>query len=109
MTADELRNPDPRPPVSVSKNGDPTKLGVHLYERLKNGPRGPALDLVAIGPLAVNVAIRGVIEANSRLARAGVYIHLIPTTKKMERRPDSRDAYGDANATVLVVSLQDME
>jgi len=101
-----LDNPDPRPEVPVSKQGDPVSLGGYLYERLKSGPRGPVIDLVAVGPLAVANALKGVIEANSRLARSGVYLSLVPA---MRRTPRRGSEYGESSVTVLGLILQDMD
>lgn len=107
--ATALENPNPKPEVPVSKNGDSTKLGVHLFERLKAGPRGPVLDLVSVGPIAVGNAVRGVVEANTRLARYGLYLSMIPAIKRVARKQSRDEKYGDSVATVLVLVLQDMD
>lgn len=102
-------DPNPHPQIPVSGRGDPSSLGVHIFERLKDGPKGVVADLVSIGPVAVNRAVRGVIEANSRLARLGLYLSMVPATRIVVRRPTQDDQYGDSTATVLVLILQDMD
>jgi stage V sporulation protein SpoVS len=105
-TDQPIVDPNPRREIPVGKTGDPVSLGVFLFETFKRGPRGPVADLVAIGPLAVNTAVRGVIEANSRLARAGLYFTVVPTSKVSGRRSAT---YEDSVVTAFVLVLQDMD
>lgn len=112
MDAEAIINPNPRPEIPVSGRGDPKSLGRHLYERVKDAPRGVAIDLVAIGPLAVNHGVQAVIYTNTKLIARGVYLTVVPTKKVVERRPskdESAPDYGDSNATVLVCCLKECE
>lgn len=111
MTDEKLVNPDPRPQIPVGGQGDPVGLATYVYNRVKDGPKGPIVDLVAIGPTAVNKAVRGAIEANSKLSRHGLYLAIIPTTQKVERRAieGATPTYGDSTATVMVLVLKDMD
>lgn len=109
MDDETIVNPSPKPMIPVGSRGDPKALGTHLYERIKDGPMGALVDLVAIGPIAVNHAVQAVIHANSKLVQRGTFIMIVPTKRVVERRP-SKDSggpeYTDSHATVLVVSLR---
>lgn len=111
MTETKLVNPDPRPQIPVGGQGEPSGLATYVYNRVKDGPKGPIVDLVAIGPTAVNKAVRGAIETNSKLSRHGLYLAMIPTTQKVERRvvEGAPATYSDSTATVLVLVLKDMD
>lgn len=109
MDAEAIINPSPRPFIPVGSRGEPASLGKHIYMRVKDGPLDVLIDLRAIGPLAVNHAIQGVIHANQRLVAQGNYLSLVPSKKVVERRPSKDDAspeYGDSNATILVLCLK---
>ena len=109
MDAEPITNPNPRPEIPVGGRGDPKALGTHLFERIKDGPIGVLVDLVAIGPMAVDHAVQAVIHTNSKLVQRGTYATLVPTKRVVKRRPSkdgSAPEYGDSHATVLVVSLK---
>ncbi len=110
MDAEPLTNPNPRPYIPVGGRGDPSGLGTHLYERVKNGPRGVLIDLRAIGPIAVNHAVQAVIYANSELVKMGTYLSLVPAKMVVERRPSKADRdpeYTESTATVFILCLKD--
>lgn len=112
MDAEAIINPNPRPSIPVAGRGDPKSLGTHLYERVKDAPRGVTIDLVAIGPLAVNHGVQAVIHTNTKLIARGAYLTIVPTKKVVERRPSKSDAtpeYGDSHAVVLVCCLKECE
>ena len=110
--AEPIINPNPRPSIPVGGRGDPKSLGTHLYERVKDAQTGVLIDLVAIGPIAVNHGIQAVIHTNTKLVARGVYLTIVPTKKVVARRPPNGEApaeYGDSHATVLVCCLKECE
>jgi len=106
ITSQPIIDPSPRRAIPVGKSSDPIGTGVYLFEQYKHAPKGPVADLVAIGPLAVNIAVRAIIEANVRLARVGMYFSVVPTSKTAERRSVP---YEESQVTALVLILQVMD
>lgn len=96
-----------REAIPVSRQTEAKDLASFLFTRLQYAPAGPVIDLSAIGPLAVGAAVSGVIEVNSRLARAGRYVTMVPTTRKVDRSGDDSQ-YTTSVATILVLIVHCM-
>lgn len=109
MDIETITDPNPLPVIPVGGRGDPKALGIHLFERIKEGPVGALIELHAVGPMAVNHGIQAVIHTNTRLAALGRYVLICPAKKVVDRRPpkDGEAAeYGDSHATILTCCMR---
>lgn len=109
MDTATITDPNPLPFIPVGGRGDPKALGIHLFERIKEGPVGVLIELHAVGPMAVNHGIQAVIHTNTRLAALGRYVVITPGRRVVERRPSKDDEpaeYTDSHATILTCCMR---
>lgn len=88
-------------PVFVAAETSSKQLAASVRERFKTG--AVSVSLRAMGPSAVNAAIKGVVELNKLIAGEGDYVTIVPAM--VELMLTDRDGVAPVRRTYVVMRL----